>query len=110
METSLLSCGHTFTSLGVPIAGELEEVNELKNLFKWAKFPFCVMVDRKIFTYLKNKRLLLLIVNKKIQDFRYLNGAIHHVIVNGAVFLFKSLIVWNNPFGFDAPLTENPGD
>ena len=24
--------------------------------------------------------------------------------------LFNSLIVWNNPFGVDVPVTEKPGD
>ena len=27
---------------------------ELKNLLKWASSPFSLMVDREIFTYLKN--------------------------------------------------------
>ena len=35
----------TFHS-GIPIAGEMEEKEELKNLLKWG--------DREIFTYLKN--------------------------------------------------------
>ena len=35
---------------------EIEEKEELKNLLKWGKFYFYVMVDREIFTYLKNKK------------------------------------------------------
>ena len=35
---------------------ELEEKEELKNLLKLGKFSFYVMVDRKIFTYLKSKK------------------------------------------------------
>ena len=31
-ETSLWSCGHTRTDLGIPIAEEVEEKEELKNL------------------------------------------------------------------------------
>ena len=34
---------------------EVEEKEELKNLFKWGKFPFYVIVDREIFTY-QNKK------------------------------------------------------
>ena len=56
METSLSSCGHICTDLGIPVAGEVEEKEELKNLLKWGKFSFYVMVDCKIFTYLKNKK------------------------------------------------------
>ena len=53
MENSLSSCGHICTNLGIPIAGEMKEKEELKNLLKWDKFSFCVMVDREIFTYLQ---------------------------------------------------------
>ena len=35
---------------------EIEEKEELKNLLKSGKFPFYVMVDGKVFTYLKNKK------------------------------------------------------
>ena len=71
---------------------EVKEKEELKNLSKWGKFSFYVMVDCEIFTYLKNKKQLILIVNKKVQDFRILNGIIHHVLVDG--------IVWYNPLIF----------
>ena len=64
-------CGHTCTNLGIPIAGEVEEKEELKNLLKWVKFSFHVMVDREIFTYLKNKKLLFLTVNKKFLIFDF---------------------------------------
>ena len=45
------------------------------------------MVDREIFTYLKKVQEV-----QKVQDFRFLNGTAHHVIVNGAV--------WSNPLIF----------
>ena len=32
MESSLWNCGHTCTGLEIPIAGELEEKEKLKNL------------------------------------------------------------------------------
>ena len=35
---------------------EVEEKEELKNLLKWGKFSFHVIVDREIFAYLKNKK------------------------------------------------------
>ena len=35
---------------------EAEEKEELKNLLKGGKFSFYVIVDREIFTYLKNKK------------------------------------------------------
>ena len=35
---------------------EVEEKEELKNLLKCGKFSFYVIVDREIFTYLKNKK------------------------------------------------------
>ena len=56
VETSLGSCGRACTNLGIPIAGEVEEKEELKNLLKWGKFSFYVMVDREIFIYLKSKK------------------------------------------------------
>ena len=42
--------------LGMPISGKVEEKEELKNLLMWGKFSFHVMVDREIFTYLKNNK------------------------------------------------------
>ena len=54
METLLSICGHTCTNLGILIAGEVEEKEELKNLLH--KFSLFVMVDWKIVTYLKNKK------------------------------------------------------
>ena len=42
--------------LDMPVAGEVEEKEELKNLLKWSKLFFHVMIDREIFTYLKNKK------------------------------------------------------
>ena len=56
MEISLSSCGRTGTDLGIPIAREVEEKEELKNLLKGGEFSFYVMVDCEIFAYLKNKK------------------------------------------------------
>ena len=53
VETSLPSCGHTCTHLGILIAGEVAEKQELKNLLMWGEFSFHVMLDREIFTYVK---------------------------------------------------------
>ena len=73
METSLSSCGHVCTDLGILIDGEVEEKEEQKNLLKWCKFSFYVMVDREIFTYLKKKKKkkLILIVNTKFKIFDF---------------------------------------
>ena len=46
-------------------------MEELKNLSKWGKFSFYVMVDSEIFTYLKNKKYLIIIVNKKFKIFDF---------------------------------------
>ena len=56
VETSLSSCRHTCTHLGILIAGEVEKMEKLKNLLICGKFSFHVMVDRKLFTYVKNKK------------------------------------------------------
>ena len=56
METLLSGCGGTCTDLGISMAGRMEEKGELKILFKQSKFSLYVMVDRKMFTYLKNKK------------------------------------------------------
>ena len=66
-------CGHICTNLGIPKAREVEEKEELKNLLNWRKFPSYVMVDGEVFTYLKNNKELILIV----QYLRFLNGTIH---------------------------------
>ena len=50
---------------------EVEEKEELKNLLKWGKFSFHVMVHRKNFTYLKNKKQPILIVSKKFKIFDF---------------------------------------
>ena len=52
VESSLSSCGHICTDLG----SESVRKEELKNLLKWGKFSFYVIVEREIFTYLKNKK------------------------------------------------------
>ena len=48
---------------------EAEEKEELKNLSKCGKSSFYVMVDREVFTYLKNKTIL--VVNKKFKIFDF---------------------------------------
>ena len=53
METSLSSCGHTCTHLGILIAGEVAEKQELKNLLMWGEFFFHIMLDREVFTYIR---------------------------------------------------------
>ena len=35
VESPLWNCGHTCTDLGIPIAGQVEEKEKLKNLLKW---------------------------------------------------------------------------
>ena len=37
-ETSLRSCGHICTDLGIPKAGDTEEKEKLKKLLKWGKW------------------------------------------------------------------------
>ena len=46
----------TYTSLGILIAGEAKEKEELKNLLMWGKFSVHVMVVRELFTHVKNKK------------------------------------------------------
>ena len=58
------SCCHTYTRLGILIAGEAKEKEELKNLLMSGKFSVYIMVVRELFTYVKNKKWLTLIVNK----------------------------------------------
>ena len=53
MGTSLSRCGHTCTHLGILIAGEFEEKEELKNLLMLGK-------------YMKNKNKIILI-NKNLK-------------------------------------------
>ena len=36
--------------------GEVDQKEELKNLLMWNEFSFLVMVDREIFTYVKNEK------------------------------------------------------
>ena len=71
VETSLSYCSHTCTDLGISVGGEVEENLELKNLLKWHKFSFYAMVNFKVFTCLKNKKYLILIVNKKFRNFEF---------------------------------------
>ena len=53
VETSWSSCGRTCTHLGILIAGEVEEKQELKNFLMWDGLSFHVMLDREIFAYVK---------------------------------------------------------
>ena len=50
---------------------EVEEKEELKNLLKGGKFSFYVMIDDEVFTYLKNKKLLILEANKNLKIFDF---------------------------------------
>ena len=59
--------------LGILAAGEVKENEDLKNLLMWVKFSFHAMVDREHFTYVKNKKYLNLIINKR---FKIVNGAV----------------------------------
>ena len=45
-----------FVTMGILVAGEVEEKKELKNLLMWGKFSYHVMVDLEIFTYVENKK------------------------------------------------------
>ena len=56
VETSVSGCVHTSTNLGIIMAREVEEKKELKNLLMWGEFSFHVMVDCKLFTYVKNEK------------------------------------------------------
>ena len=67
-----------------------------------SQFSFHVMVDREIFTYVKNEKQLILIVNKK---FKIVNVAVW----SNSLTFFNPLIVWNNPFGVNVLLTEKSG-
>ena len=57
----------TCTHLGILIAGEVEEKQELINLLMCGELSFHVMVDRKIFTYVKNEKWPILIFSKKFK-------------------------------------------
>ena len=48
--------GRTCTNLGILIAEEVEEKEIMKNILIWGEFSFHVMVDQKIFTYMKNDK------------------------------------------------------
>ena len=50
---------------------EIEEKEELKNLLKGGKFSFYGMIDDEVFTYLKNKKLLILEANKNLKIFDF---------------------------------------
>ena len=67
METSLPSCGHTCTDLGIGS----ERKGRTEQLVKVGKFSFYVMVDCEIFTYLKNKKYLISVVNRKFKTFDF---------------------------------------
>ena len=44
----------------------MEEKKELKNLIMWGN-PSFMLVDRELLTYVKNKKQLTLIINKKFK-------------------------------------------
>ena len=67
VETSLSSCGRRCANLGIGS----KRKGRPEKLVKMGKFSFYVMVDRKIFTYLKNKKQVILIVNKKFKIFDF---------------------------------------
>ena len=50
---------------------EVEKKEELKNLLKYSKSSFYVIVVSQVFTYLKNKKQLILVVNKKFTIFDF---------------------------------------
>ena len=52
-------------------AFEVEEKEQLKYLLKWGKFSLYVIVDRKIFTYLKSKKQLIFVVKKQFKIFDF---------------------------------------
>ena len=56
VKNSLSSCSHICSDLVIPIAEEVGEKEKLKNLLKWDKFSIYVMVNREMFTYLRNKK------------------------------------------------------
>ena len=60
----LSSCCHTYTRLGILIAGEAKEKEELKNLLMWGKFSVYIMVVRELFIDVKNQKCLTLMVKK----------------------------------------------
>ena len=75
-ETLLSSCGHTYTNLGI---GRERKLRTEKLVKVMVILLFCngrsQMVDKQ-----------------KVQDFRFLNGTIHHVVVNRAV--WSNLLVF----------------
>ena len=75
METSLWSCGHTCTDSGIPVACEMEEKEELKNLLMW-------MVNGRLrnFDIPKKLEIANFISQQKVQDFQSSNRTIHHGI------------------------------
>ena len=54
-------------------AGEVKEKEKLKTTLKWEKKFFDVNLDREIFTYLKNKNYLILMVNSRNLNFSSFN-------------------------------------
>ena len=56
VETSLLSCCHTCTHLGILIAEKVEKKEKLTDLLLCGKFSFHVTAHREFFTYEKNKK------------------------------------------------------
>ena len=50
---------------------EVEEKEELENLWKWGEFSFYVMVDYEIFNVLKKKKKLISVVSGKFKIFHF---------------------------------------
>ena len=50
---------------------EVEEKGKLKNSLKLGKFSFPGMVDHEIFTYLKSKKQIILVVNRRFKIFHF---------------------------------------
>ena len=49
----------------------MEEKEQQKYLLKWGKFSLYIIVDRKIFAYLKSKKQLIFVVNKQFKIFDF---------------------------------------
>ena len=50
---------------------EVEEKEELENLWKWGEFSFYVMVDYEIFNVWKKKKKLISVVSGKFKIFHF---------------------------------------
>ena len=75
VETSLSSCGHTCTDLDFPIAVQVEEKEQLKNLLKWGKSSFYEMANQlpsfSISRLANVKDILNVNINVSISDYSF---------------------------------------